>query len=444
MFKLQNDNLSKMLFKKINYRSLKSILKNNKTLFKNFSYLAILQALNILLPLITLPYLLITIGAEFLGLIAFASAVISYLNIITDFGFNITATREISIHRTNTKKINEIFSSVMTIKLFLTICCFIILLLFVFLIPKLHENWEIYILTYGIVLGQVFFPVWFFQGIEEMKYITFLNVISKLIFTISIFIFVKTQEDYLLVPLLNSLGFIVVAIYSFIIITKRFKVKFNLKNTKTVKKYYKKSWYVFISNIAVSLYTTSTLVFLGFFANNTIVGYYSIADKLINAIKQLSTPITQALFPYISRKIEDSVNSGLRIIQNVAVILSLGSFLLFVFIFYFSDEILFVLFENEAKQSVVIFKILSLTTFLVVIDGIFGTLLMLTFNKNKEYSRIILKAGILNIILLLLLVPNYLGIGAAVAVLIVEIYITISFVVFTQKNGLKIIRKKIT
>jgi PST family polysaccharide transporter len=187
------------------------------------------------------------------------------------------------------------------------------------------------------------------------------------------------------------------------------------------------------------MYTTTTILLLGFFTNNTIVGYYSIADKLISGIKQLIVPISQTLYPFISRKAEESKEAVLGIIKKITYVSVSLSILLTLFIFIFADQLLFLVFGKEAKNAIPIFKILTVIPLLVVIDTIFGTLLMLVFKRNKEYSRIIISAGILNLILALLLIPSFEGIGAALSVLIVELYITIRILIHTQKNGLSIL-----
>ena len=180
-----------------------------KRFLGNFLSLATLQGLNYILPLLTLPYLVRVLGAEKFGLIAFATAVVGYFIVLTDYGFNFSATREVANYRDDKNKLVEIFSSVMIIKVSLLLISFIILLFLIFFFEKIGNDALLYVLTFGSVVGQVLFPVWFFQGVERMKYITIINIISKTIFTVAIFLLVKQTSDYLLVPLLTSVGIIV-------------------------------------------------------------------------------------------------------------------------------------------------------------------------------------------------------------------------------------------
>ena len=150
--------------------------ENNKKITSNFIALSILHATNILLPLITFPYLVRVLGIEMFGLIAFSQAFLIYFSLIADYGFNLSGIREVSVNKYKQNKLIQVFNSIMIARLILTVFGFIILTLIVFSFEKFSKDWELYLLSYGVVIGTFLFPSWFFQGIEKMKYITILNV----------------------------------------------------------------------------------------------------------------------------------------------------------------------------------------------------------------------------------------------------------------------------
>ena len=178
--------------------------KDKKILLSNFFSLTLLQVFTYLLPLITLPYLVRVLGTEKFGLVMFAQAFILFFSILVDYGFNLSATREISLHRDYKKKLTEIFSSVMTIKFILLAISFVALSIILVLFKKFSNDVDLYYLTFLWIIGHAIFPIWYFQGLEKMKYITIINIISRLIFTIAIFIFIKHESNYILVPIINA------------------------------------------------------------------------------------------------------------------------------------------------------------------------------------------------------------------------------------------------
>lgn len=413
--------------------------KEGKKLMENFFFLFFVNIANFILPLVTFPYLVRVLGIEKFGLLSFATSIITYFLILTDYGFNLTATKEIAIHRNDKNKINEIFSAVMSLKVIIMVIGFIIVLPFLYLIPKLNAYWYVFIFTYGNVLGQLMYPIWFFQGIEKMKIISILNITSKIVFTAAIFLFINSETDFYMVPIFSSLGYVLIGIISMSIVKFQYKVSFMLQKKAVLYAYLEDGWSLFLSNISVTLYTTATITFLGFYTNNAIVGYYSVADKIISAIRGIVLPLSQVLFPFLCNTAQSNPKKVLQINKYLALFGGGGMLLVSIFLFVFAADIIFLIFNKKDLASIVILEILAVIPFLTFLHTVFALFTMIVFGKNKEYSRIIVSAAILNLILCLVLIPLLGYKGAAISVVIVEVYLLARYVLFTETNNLRLL-----
>jgi PST family polysaccharide transporter len=396
--------------------------KDNKRLLSNFLSLSVLQGANYVLPLITLPYLARVLGVEYFGLLAFATAMITYFNVIVDYGFNLTATREISIHRNNKMKLIEIFSSVMTIKFILMILSFMLLTVVVFIFEKFSKDWLVYFLTFGTVIGQFLFPVWFFQGIEEMKFITYLNILAKLIFTGAIFIFVQEQNDFYIVPLLTSIGFLVAGSLSLIVIVKKFNIKFELQRIEYLKYYFDESTKVFFGMLSYSMIATTTIFMLGIFTTNVTVGYFSPIEKVIRGIANLVNPISQTLYPYLSNTYNKNRKRAFYLSLKITIFYTFFSFLVLILLFNNAELFISLLFGDKYlnEKTILIFKILSFFPLLYGIVHIFCTQTLLISKEYKIYKSILFIALLINIILGCFLINVYAEVGAAFLIIFIE------------------------
>lgn len=423
---------------------LKNIFKRKeyKRILENMASLTGLQFASYILPLITLPYLTLVLGPDKFGLTQYAISLITYFQFFTDYGFNLSATRELAICRDDNKKVSEIFNSVMFIKLSLCVMSFIILLLIITFIPKFSADSWVYILTFGMVIGYMLFPTWLFQGMEYMRYTSILNIIGKVIFTVLIFVFVHNTSDYMLVPIINSIGYIVVGVLGIYIAFTKFNIEIHIPSIKSIKYHLKEGWYVFISTIAINMYTTTNTFLLGLLTNNTLVGYYSIAEKIILAINGLINPISQALYPYISRTVKkEEETKSIDFIRKITKIMALLGVILSIALFIFAKPVILLLFGNTYQNSIIILQILSIIPLAVSLSTVFGIETMLTFNYKKAFTSIVMIGGILDIILGIILITLMKEIGIAISFVVTETFITIAMFIFLQKKGIKIINR---
>ena len=415
--------------------------KKHKILASNFVYLSILQGLNLLLPLITLPYLIRVLGVEYFGLLSFSFAFVTYFQIVTDYGFNATGTRDISLTIDDYVKHNLIFNQIMSAKLFLVTVSFILMMTLVFSFEIFRTYWVIYLFSFGSILGQAIFPVWYFQGVQKMKYITYLNLITKLVFTIALFIFVREKSDFYLVPVFNALGFIFAGVFALFYIHRDFNIRFQVQPLSGIIEQLQKSKYVFLSELKISLFTNTNTLILGILAGNHAVGYFSAAEKLVRAVGNFQTPISNTIFPYLSKEM---IVDKLKTVQKINKITKFGAILFSVIIvvcFCFAEQIIVIIYGSQMFPAVLLFRIVILIPLLSFLDTMFGKQILLNLGKDKLYFRVILFATILNLIINLILTQLYQEFGTAISLLITQIFIVLGMWFYARKEMDKIVLK---
>ena len=278
---------------------IKSKLKSPMAI--NFISLALLQGVNYLLPLLSFPFLFRVLGVERWGLVTFGYSLMQYFVMFTDFGFNLSATKYISEHRNDLQKINSYLNSAMIGRFILCGISLAILLALISYFDKFSTESIFYLLYFGIILGNVMFPMWFFQGMENMKYITVFNIVAKSLSFIPFFIFIREPEDYIYVPIFYSIGFVLAGIVSLFIVYFKMGMKWYFTSISQISSSLKDSSAYFLARASTSLFTTSNSFLLGLVCGNTMVGYYSAAEKLYQAYNQLLSPFTGVLFPHIAK-----------------------------------------------------------------------------------------------------------------------------------------------
>jgi len=273
-----------------------------RRLAQNYVSLSVLQVVNYAIPLITLPYLVRVLGVEKFGLVMFAGAFIKYFMLLIDFGFNLSATRSIAVNREDIKKTSEIFWSVIINKTIIMALGFCLLCILVYHFDRFASDRVLYFLAFGMVLGQVYLPVWFFLGMEKMKYLTILNIIAKGIFTVLIFVVVRDSSHYMYVLFVNSVGFMVAGAASFYLVLKHFKLKLIIPSAGVIYGHLKDSAHYFLSQISVMACTSSNAFILGLVSGNQAVAYYAAAEQLYKAMQGIFTPVVDSLYPYMSNE----------------------------------------------------------------------------------------------------------------------------------------------
>lgn len=338
---------------------------DGKTVFANFGYLTLLQIAGYVFPLISMPYLARVIGTDGFGKIAFASAVVVWFQTVTDWGFNLTATRDVAQHRNDKEKVSQIFSNVLWSRCLLMLISGFILLLLVAIVPYFRENAAVILITFLMIPGYILFPDWMFQAIEKMKYTTIFNLLMKLLFTVAVFIFIHKKEDYIIQPLLSTIGYLICGIGALYLILHKWGYTLYRPKWKEISKTIKGSTDVFINNIMPNFYNSFSVLLLGFFGGSTANGLFDGGNKFPTILYQFQAVLSRAFYPFLARRL-DKHGFYAKLNMSIAII---GA----VLIFLVSPWVIRLILGKEFNNSIIVMQILSASIVFLAMSFTYGT-----------------------------------------------------------------------
>lgn len=400
-----------------------------KTLLANLSYLTLLQVANYLIPIFTIPYLARVLGVDRFGEIAFATTVMIYFQTIVNYGFSYTATRDIAKNREDAEKVSAIFSEVMWASILLMLGSFVLLIVLILLIPKFYQMKELLFVSFGLIPGYVLFPQWMFQGLERMKYITFLNILARVVFTLAVFIFIKKESDYLLQPLFTSLGFIISGLIAIYILLVKYRIKWLKPSWSGIKKTLSGSTDVFINQLLPNLYYSFSTILLGFWGGDYANGILDAGQKFALVTVQFLRTVSIAFFPYLSRNIS-------RHGQYSGIVL-LVSGMVSCILFFGSPWLIRVFFSEQFEGAVIVSKIFAFYPFVLSLLDVYGKTYLIIIRKEKVLRNITFVCSFIGFIVAWPMVYYGGYIGAAVTVVITALLngVWVAYKAFKLKNG---------
>jgi PST family polysaccharide transporter len=356
-----------------------------------------------ILPMITLPYLTRVLGPANFGLIALGSALVLYFVVVIEYGFAVTGTRRVAVLQQDPPKVWRVYSNVMACKLLLVTICFFILIGVVMAVPKLRENWPLYLVSYSQALGLCLSPNWLLQGMQRMKLVAISDYGGKIISVALIFLLVRHGSDYLIAAALQSGSFLIAAIFGLAIASHQLRMHLVLPSIREMREYMLEGWPVFLSFASGNVMTSSNTMILGMTAAPEQVGFLNAASRLIIASRALANPVANAVYPHMSqlaaRSRQDAVSFlKRRLLWTAApfLLISLGMIL-------FSPLAVRILYGARFKESAVLLRLMSPTPFVHALSMCFGTYFMLAFGYEKAWSRVVAMALVVNFVLIAVL-----------------------------------------
>lgn len=399
---------------------------SSSKLIKNALFLSLVQAVNFVFPLITIPYVSRIIGPEGYGIFNYSTAFIGYFTLLIAYGFDLTGTRKIAKANGNKNIINNVISEVLSARILLfllSVSLFVIALYFFKPIQK--DVLTVSILFIGC-LGTVISPQYIFQGLQELSIFAKLNFVRGVLNVILIFILIKKSDDYIFLAVLNTFFIISINVFLFVYAIFKFKLSVKLISIHKSLRIIFNERMIFFSTVVISLYTSTNTIVLGFFAENKEIGYYTTSQSFLNIVNSIiAMPLSMALFPFVGKSFAISKESGINTVKKIIPIVFYLTIGASICLLIFAPIVIKLFYGHKFDQSIPALRIISFIPFIVGMSNIFGIQLMLNMGLDKLFFKTTFIASMFGIILNIFMSKTWGYIGTAWNCLIIECFVTL-------------------
>jgi len=384
--------------------------------FRNAAVLYIVQISSYVFPLISLPYLSRVLTTEKFGMVAFAQTFVWYFVLLTEYGFNLTATRAIAIHGQDREGVSRIFSAVLIAKTLLTLIGLVILLSIVGAVPQLRPYLALFLISFLSVVGNMLFPLWLYQGLQKMEHVAIRDFLAKLLALGALFLLVHSDRDYLLAAGAQSGGLLLAGLAGLITVPWQLKVHYRWPGWGAVREQLEAGWPVFISLIMAAFGNITNTFILGLRSPGAEVAYFSAIWRVISSLRSLVSPISGAVYPHVSQKASRSETDVIAFIRKYGLMIA-APFIAGGLLLVMGAPWLVPLFLGaKYRPAIIVLQLTSFSPALFAFQQIFSTYYMLACGYYKAWMRMIMVCMAVNFVVLvpaLFLLRGSVALGSA-------------------------------
>ena len=407
---------------------------------KNFAYKSVLTLSTYLINFITFPYVARVLGVERIGLVNFVDNTVNYFLLFATMGVGLLGVREIAAVKEDKKRRDQVYSSVLALNLLFTLVSLGIYLLCVVTIPKLCQYDELFYIGTAKILFTVFLVEWFFTGVENFRYITLRSILIKVLYIISVFLFVRDTSDYRLYFILTVGVVVLNALINQLYIREFVRVRWN--NIQLFK-YLKQNVTLGIYTLMTSMYLTFNVMYLGLVSNNTEVGYYTTAFKLYSVVLGFFTAFTNVMLPRMSSllangekdRFQELVNRSFSVMSTCCIPLILCSMIM-------APQIVYIPSGPGYEGAILPMRIIMPAAFAVGVAQVLAIQVLMPMKKDKVLLVASIIGAVVSLLINLLVVPYIESVGSAVVLLCSEAVVTGAYLWYVLSHKLTLISVK--
>lgn len=376
------------------------------------------------LPLLTIPYLTRVLGVENWGLLAIAQSYASYIGTLVEYGFNLAGTREVARHPDDAEKLTELLAGVWGAEAILVTLGLAVTAVMQHAVPAFKDNPLLLWMGVYWSLTQAITPIWYFSGLERLKFVAALDFASKLLYTLCVFVFIRAPEDAWKVLGIQGTVSLFSTILIIVIIYR--EIPFRWPTLGLARKALVTGWTMFIFLSSSSLYTTANAFILGLFVVPEFVAYYVGAEKLGKVFLMMLEPITRALYPRLSNLVHSSREKAARLAKWGVTTMGLVSSAAGIGVFISAPLLVKVVLGEGFEPTIPALRVMSVLIPTIALSNFLGIQWMLPLGLDRIFNAIIISAGGVSLLLAFTLAPIYGYMAMAWISVVAEVVVTTS------------------
>ncbi len=371
-----------------------NFIKNHKSVLNNFFYLGVLRFFNIITKFLLVAYLVRILGEETFGVFTWSDSILQYFIIFINFGFNVFGAKYVVKYKDNKELINEITSSIYFIKGVIFLLSFLILFSLSF-IHEINANFSIIILLLVSGLGEVLYPIWYFQGLEKLKPLTIVLVPIKILLLVFTFLFVKSSNDLFIFLFLLVICQILIGILGYFQLARYAELSFKFPKIKILKNIFKKASLYFFGNLATVIFNATTIFLIGIFFSMEKVSGFDISLKVVAVLLIPFDILQMALLPILT-KTKNKV-----MLRKLIYFSFFAGLFIFIFLNLFPENLLSIFGGESITKYSYVLTILSFITLVVPMSFVVGQCGLVAFGYDKEYNYSLIISSVLYLLAVL-------------------------------------------
>ena len=388
----------------------------------------------LLFPLITFPYASRILMADGIGQVQFFQSIIDYVSLCTALGIPLYAVREIARIRDNKELRSRTTIEILLLHAILTLVGYIVVFILAKTVAKIEIDASLLFLLSTTLFFNTIGVAWFYQAIEDFKYITLRSLFVRILSLVALFIFVKTKQDLFYYAGILVIGTVGNNIFNFFRLRKYIKLSKGEFKRLNLLRHLIPALKIFILNLVISIYVNLDSVMLGFLKNEESVGYYAAATRLTKAILGIVSSLGAVLLPRFSNMITNGQKEEFQLLANKAASFTIAlSLPMSVGLIFMAAPIIHIFCGNGFEPSILTLKLVAPIVLFIGLSGIIGMQILYPQGREKYVIISTMVGACINLLINYLLIPQYGQYGAALGTVIAEFMVTVIMILLGRK-----------